>query len=238
MQIAKAFSYAFEDPRWPQKLGLGAVIAIVPVLNLAWMGYCIAVMRRVIAGRPDLLPEWDDLGQYFMDGLMLILARLIYALPVILLIIIPGGLGVITALVQQRDVQEVLGMVTGGVGILLLCVLVLYAVVLSIVYPAVQINFARQKTFGACFQLGQIFHFVFGNAGDFFLAWLVYIGGTLAVGLVVSAVTFLLSWIPCIGQVVLVLVAALQGVWIGTLYAFLFGQVGREGESLPVATAG
>ena len=143
----------------------------------------------------------------------------------------------ITALVQQRDAQEVLGMVTGGVGILLLGVLVLYAVVLSIVYPAVQINFARQKTFTACFQLGQIFRFVFGNTGDFFLAWLVYIGGTLAVGLVISAASFLLSWVPCLGQVAMVLVAALQGVWIGTLYAFLFGQVGREDKSL-LAAAG
>ena len=38
MDIGKSFSYPFEDKEWISKLGLGAVITIVPVLNLAWSG--------------------------------------------------------------------------------------------------------------------------------------------------------------------------------------------------------
>ena len=38
MDISKAFSFQFEDKQWINKLGIGAVISIVPISNFALSG--------------------------------------------------------------------------------------------------------------------------------------------------------------------------------------------------------
>jgi hypothetical protein len=58
MDIGKAFSFPFEDDDWLTKLFLGAVVSIVPILNFAWGGYTVDILRNVIDGVPRPLPAW------------------------------------------------------------------------------------------------------------------------------------------------------------------------------------
>lgn len=53
MDISKSFTYPFEDKEWPVKLGLGTFLALIPFLNLAWMGYITDVIRNVSARNPQ-----------------------------------------------------------------------------------------------------------------------------------------------------------------------------------------
>ena len=85
MDIQKSFSYPFEDSQGLPKLGLGALISLVPILGLAWSGYMVGIIRNVMAGSNEPLPTWDDIGRKFTDGLILFAAGLIYALPLLLL---------------------------------------------------------------------------------------------------------------------------------------------------------
>ena len=84
MDIGKAFSFVTEDERWVSKLGIGALIAffsflIIPI-PLLW-GYMVGVARNVKDGVPDPMPEWDDWGRLYKDGLAIIVAQLVYTLP-------------------------------------------------------------------------------------------------------------------------------------------------------------
>jgi len=36
MDVGKSFSFQFEDKEWLNQLGLGAIIALAPILNFAW----------------------------------------------------------------------------------------------------------------------------------------------------------------------------------------------------------
>jgi hypothetical protein len=63
MDISKPFSFAFEHNQWVNKLGLGAWITLIPVLNFAWTGYMVELMRNVMKDAPELLPSWDDLSR-------------------------------------------------------------------------------------------------------------------------------------------------------------------------------
>jgi hypothetical protein len=94
MDIAKAFTYMLEDERWVTKLGIGALLTffvwlLLPIPLL--VGYSVAVLRNVRDGYERPLPEWDDWGNLFMDGLFIMIAQFVYTLPLLLLFCIIGG---------------------------------------------------------------------------------------------------------------------------------------------------
>jgi hypothetical protein len=63
MNVEQSFTYPFEDKEWISKLGLGALISMVPVLNFAWSGYLVGILRNMMNHAVEPLPAWDDLGK-------------------------------------------------------------------------------------------------------------------------------------------------------------------------------
>jgi len=228
MNLGKAFQYPFEDREWASKIGLGALISLVPILNFAMLGYILEVMRRVQHSDPTPLPGWDDLGKKFMDGLMLFLAGFVYALPVIILVGIPMALIAIPAAVaansNSQGVANAVATAGGFVGLCLSCILILYGIALSIVFPAIYLEYAAKGTFGACFNFKDIFARLRKDAGAYFTAWAVYLGATIGVSLVSGIVGGLLGWIPCLGQLVVLVVGLASGFYVLLVFAHLFGQ--------------
>jgi hypothetical protein len=235
MDIRKAYTYPFEDREWPSKLGLGVLISIVPILNFAWTGYIVGIMRNVTKGESPVLPGWNDLGKKFMDGLMLWLARLVYSLPALLLICLPVSIMTVPAVLSSnKDMESIIGaiMAAGGMVVLCLsCLLILYALALSVVYPAIYVEFAREGTFASCFQFKKIFARIGKNAGAFFTAWGLY----LATGIGSGIAGGIVGVIPCLGQVLLPFVSLAAGVYTLLVYAHLFGQYGMADTSDMIA---
>jgi len=230
MDAEKSFTYPFEDDQWLSKLGLGAIISIVPILNFAWSGYLVDIIRNVMDHDPKPLPTWDDLGKKLSDGLILFGAGLVYALPILLVFGLPLSLAAFSGLVSgNNNMQDVGRMLTETGSVLffgLLCVLVLYGIVLSIVYPAVLVLFARERTFASCFRLREAFELISRNAGPFFTAWALSMAAALAVGLVSGFVNLLVGWVPCIGWMIGLVLSLGSGVYMTAIYAHLFGQFG------------
>lgn len=201
MNFNRAFRYIFEDKDWVSKVGLGLLIMMVPILNLAWIGYQVQIIRNVRKNEAVILPTWDDLGKKFMDGLMITLAGLIYALPVMLVACLPLAIILIPALaVDDPDVMNALMTGSMVVNFCLMCLFMLYALAISIVSPVIQIFYAREGTFASCFKLREIFRTITQNAGPFFTVWLVNLGVSVGVSFAVSAVGGILFLIPIIGQ--------------------------------------
>jgi len=215
-----------EDKEWVSKTLLAAVISYIPILNLAWIGYLTEIIRNVSNHDPDPLPDWSRLGQNFISGLLLILAGLIYALPVFVIAIIPlfgVFLGFIPA---EENLQEYAAGAFGIALVILVCCIMVYSILLSFYLPGVMINFARKGYFGSCFQIREIFDIIFGNAGEYLLALVVSIAASFGIGILVSVISVLFVWIVCIGWILLIIVGAVANVWIGTIFAHLLGQVG------------
>lgn len=230
MNLGKAFSYPFEDKSWTTKLGLAVVITIVPILNFATAGYVIEIMRRLLRGDSEPLPDWTDLGRKFMDGLMVFLAGLVYSLPILILLCLPLGLMLIPAVLAGNANTQNMGQMlstAGGVAMACLgCLAVLYGLALSIVFPCAYLKYARQGTFGAFFQLREIFAMIGKDVGAFFTAWGIYLATTIGVSLVAGAVAGLLGWIPCVGQLVATVVGLGGSIYVVLVFAHLFGQFG------------
>jgi len=232
MNINKAISYPFEDKQWISKLGLGAVIGMIPILNFAWSGYLVGILRNVVNGASEPLPNWDNFEKKFMDGLILFAAGLVYGLPILLVVCLPLSiLAVSGALAGNSDFQD-LGNVIGGIGgVVGLCLgglLIVYGLFLSIVYPAILVIFAREGTFASCFKFRDVIDLISKNAGNFFTAWGVSLVAALGVGFIAGIVGGVLGWIPCVGWVIALVASMGSTVYATAVYAHLFGQFGAE----------
>ena len=179
MDLNKVFSFQFEDKQWISKLGIGAVISLVPILNFALSGYMVGIIRNVMDNSTELLPNWDDLGKKFTDGLILFAAGLVYALPLII-IFLPIGIIAVSSLLSGNNNLQDMGQIIAGAGSVLLycllCFMIIYALALSVIYPAILVMFAREGTFASCFKFREVFDIVSKNAGPFFTAWIVSFG--------------------------------------------------------------
>ena len=89
MDLAKAFSFVFEDPDWVAKIVIGGLVGLIPIFGqLLVLGYMIAVGRNVIRGRPQPLPEWSEFGQLLADGQYASVVGCVYILPIVLVLCI------------------------------------------------------------------------------------------------------------------------------------------------------
>lgn len=228
MKISESFSYQFEDLQWPTKLGLGALISLVPVLNFALAGYEVAIIRNVAAGDAEPLPHWDDLGQKFLDGLILWLAGLIYAAPIIILVCLPLGVLAASGMLSQYRNTEALGRPIAGAGIVLLAcflaILIAYSLLLSLIRPVILVIFSRDGTFSSCFRLGEIVRLINRQPGNFATIWLVVIAAGLVIGLIVGFITAIVGWIPCLGWAAGALLTLGSAIYLITVDGYLFGQ--------------
>ena len=227
MQVSEAFSYQFEDNQWPTKLGVGALISLVPILNFAVAGYEVDIVRNVAAGQHEPLPQWDDFGAKWREGLLLTLAGFIYSIPVliamglVLVILIASG-----ALSQNGTAGSVRSLAAAN-AVVFACFLVfllLYSLILSLLRPVITVLFSKEGTFASCFRLDEILRIINRQPGPFFTTWLVILLAGLAIGLIVAFINVVIGWIPCIGWTVGALMAFGTAMYLLTVEGYVFGQ--------------
>jgi len=197
MDIGSSFTYMFEDENWIKKLLIGGIVAIIPIVNFAALGYIVQLIRNTRDGHPTPLPEWDQFGAYFMDGLWIFLIILVYLIPVILLACVQG-VGT-AALANNQDAQNVVGILSGCFS----CLIGLWSLVVAILIPAVMIRYAEVGEFMAGFRFGEVFSVIRANIGSYIvvllLMWVASFIGQLGVILCVIGVIFTSFWSYLVG---------------------------------------
>jgi len=228
MDIGKSITFAFDDEDFLSKLGLGAVVAAVPLLNFAWSGYLIDLMRNVARGDERPLPEWTDLGDKLVRGLVISAAVFIYFLPAILVGCLAFTSFLMPAFFANEDFVDKVALAGSGLGLALSCCIGLYSLAMAFFIPAVYINYSRQGAFAACFRFGELFSVISENMSDYLTACAVAFGGGMAASFVLSAAMGVLAWIPCVGILIAWVLSAISSAWMMTVYGHLYGQVGAK----------
>lgn len=233
MDVGKSVGYVFEDQKWTNKLLIGMLVSIVPIVNFALLGWVIDIMRNVSQRQPTPLPEWSNFGEKFVKGAILFVASLIYSLPM-LLISCPALFLPFTRGDFSSEGQQALGGLFVGTTLLVMCAVSIYALLLSFLIPAIFVNFARKGTFAACFEFAEIWRIMSKNLGDYIVAWLIIIVVSIAVSSVIGLVAGVLAFIPCCGWILGWILLGVSGVYIAAVFGHLFGQIGAEppGQSI------
>ena len=220
MDIGKAYTFIPEEDDWIKKIIIGGVLALfsflfIPIFFL--FGYQIAVVRKVMKGDVHPLPEWEDWGKMFMDGLVIWVAQIVYALPVILLSLC----SLIILVPASTDPSGDIGASFSGAAIfglvVLSCLVLLFSIALAFIVPALYVQYAKMGEFGSLFQVGEIINI----AREHFVDILIVFVAAIAAGIVLGLVT----WIPICGWFIL---APLGSVWIMVATAFLYGQIAAK----------
>ncbi|MEZ4643372.1 MAG: DUF4013 domain-containing protein [Chloroflexota bacterium] len=238
MDITKGFTFITEDERWLTKVGIGAAIMLVSMLlfgipMLLLVGYQLAVTRNVMNGEKQPLPEWDDFGKYFMDGLYITLARLVYTLPFWLLVCIGTAITVLPAIGAESASDEVAGLLAGTaviVWVILGCLGLLLGLALFFIAPAISIQYVRTGELGACFRFGEVIAIARENMGDIILVAVALI----VVNFVVQAVVGALGATGC-GLIIAIPLAWVVYPWISLSAGHLYGQIAAKIEGKGMA---
>lgn len=228
MDIAKSFTYVFEDERWLTKVGIGAIVLVLSfVLFLLPMpllvGYTIAVLRNVRDGHKRPLPEWDNWGALFMDGLFVMIAQFVYSLPFIIVMCVAGiGLVASGGLAElSEEVATASLLATFGI---MGCVFLTWYIALLFISPAIMIQYGRTGQLGACFRFGEIIGIIRNHVGDILFAFIALI----IISMVFGSLNFILGFIPCLGQIAALLISFAFSPYVMMVTGHLYGQIAAK----------
>lgn len=156
--VARAFTFFFEDPAWIPKLAVGSLFAFLSPFVIGWIfvvGYAVGVARRTRETRTPRLPEWEDFQEIFLDGLRGVGVTLAHQLPLFLssllmLLALVGGifLGRSEGAVPEKFMFLGLPALVGG-----FLVVFGLAIALVIYLPAALARFIRTDRAAAAFDV-------------------------------------------------------------------------------------
>ncbi|MBZ0301300.1 MAG: DUF4013 domain-containing protein [Anaerolineae bacterium] len=222
MDIARAFTYTFDDEDWVGKVVMIVVwtfIAAIPLIGLigaaALAGYVVELVRNMQRGETNPLPRWDNVGDKIMSGANVLIAAFVYNLGNMLLICsfvllmpILGGGGDVSA--------------TSTVSLAIGCCLSIFLFIYNlIIWPLLAVGtvfYARSNEISAFFQMGRIYGTINRHMG-LTVQWMLFV-------LLAGFVLGLFNAVPCIG-------------WIASLaltmpiHGHLLGQFGARIDDKP-----
>ncbi len=90
IDLGRALKYPFSGQNAVTKSIIGALMALLLPLffltGIVLLGYQLRIIRDVLDGRDDELPDWESLGSDFVRGLVVFAGTLVYYLPAFILV--------------------------------------------------------------------------------------------------------------------------------------------------------
>lgn len=232
LDLGQALAFVVDDPQARAKLLLGALLLALPIVNVTVVGYQVAVARAVASGQARALPGWDDLGEYFSLGLGLALARLVYALPGLLLWAVPlaGALALALRSVAAGEVPAELESALWpylALGLCLVALGALYGLLAALLGPAVVAQYVRLGNISACFNLRAILALIRRHRAFYLRLWLTQWAEGLFTGFILVALSLVLGLVPCAGGLARGLVVFALAFVSMVIDGYLVGQLVR-----------
>ena len=175
MDFGRAFSYAFQDPDWLKKVGLAAVIMLIPVVgSIVVLGWGLEITRRLINNETDLLPDWSNFGEFLSKGFQAFVVTLAYLLPSLVINICQQGIAIsMNAAANSGNGSQQMAGVAGFAAICLSCLSIVFSIAAGFLIPAALGTLADTGQLGAAFRFNQIIGLVRSAPGPYLLQLLV-----------------------------------------------------------------
>jgi len=211
MDIGKAFTFTFDDEKWINKVLVGGLFVLASSILIGipfLIGYMLQLIRNVMQGMEKPLPEWDELGEKFKEGLFLAIIYVIWTIPLWLIGALLGLSGV--GIAGISDNSNAVGSFIGIVSLCFSCLATLWGIAIALLMPAITIRFALNPELKSGFEFAEIWQFTRDNLGNIIITLLLSI---------VAAIISSFGVILCIIGVVLTY------FWYYLVYAHLVGQI-------------
>jgi len=216
IDLGRAFKAPFADPKWVNKTLMGWLWLLLGVTSPAVFGAQMDYIRSVSEGREEL-PEWDNFGDKWVRGFLLMVAYFIYLLPIWILFFVLLLPGIIASAATNGQSG---GALFGGGMCLFVLLAIVYGIGIAVVMYAATVNYALKRNFGSLFAFSEILGHVRDGSG-YFAAWLWAIVASLAVSVVASVLgaTFIgLIVVPAVYYLGWMVMGHLFGQWAARSY--------------------
>jgi hypothetical protein len=220
--IGDSFTYVKEGIIDKVNTWLLLMIATL-ILAIPLMGYIISVYRGT---RPA--PEVGGWSKLIVDGILLLIVGIIYAIPIIILEFLIIGAAFVTRMGSHPTTMMT---ALAGAGILAV-ILILVAIIIALVAPIGIIRFARTGNFAEAFNFGEIMATIKK------IGWLSYILALIIITIVVgipvlilwAILTALIIALPIVGLVlagiILLIVIPIIAVFEARCYTQVYESAG------------
>ena len=188
VDFGRAFTSVTEDPDWIKKVLIGGAFVLLSSVLVGIpfvLGYFGRTLRNVVAGAARPLPEWDDLGGIFSEGLRLAAVYLVYVLGVA---VVFGGLGCLFmmpamllggARASEFDPSQAVGAISGLAMVALYGLFMLASLAMAVYLPAAIARAALRGTVADGFDWRAAVAFIKANLGNYLLSLVVYLAASL-----------------------------------------------------------
>jgi hypothetical protein len=217
MDIGRSFTFITEDEDWLQKVLIGGLISLIPIVGQFYMvGYAIQVIKATIEGREIPLPEvTQDFGDKLLKGLMASIIVFLYFLPVMIVGSVSGGGAAILS--NALDDPDAAGAVAAIWSSCLGCVSLVLGILISLFVPFAWSRYAESGQFGDAFKFGEIWNQLKDNLGPALIAILLSAAVGIAAGI--------------IGLILCLFGSIFTGFYAQLVTAFLYGSVYRQAKA-------
>lgn len=185
--LSNALRYPLNSDGWLRTILVGGLLTIVSVLVIPAVflqGYYARVLRGVANGDPDP-PRFDDWANLFVDGLKFIVVNILVTLALFVVLGLAGTVFGGGSLLADGAAEA--GAASGMLGAAGVAVVVAASLLFGYVAPAMLVNFAREDSIAAAFDVSTILSGVL--TVEYFVAWVLAI----IVGVVLGAIASVLS---------------------------------------------
>jgi len=158
-------------------------------------------------------PPLENWWRLFVDGLKLFVVGIIYALPVILLVIVLIG-GSILLLMNPDTLMKGLGTMFAGI-----IVIIVVAVLISLISTMGNVRLSRTNSMAEAFNFGAIFERI-GRIG-----WGSYFISLLIMNIIIGVVVIAIALIPFIGGLINLILAPVYSIFTSRYFAQIYDSV-------------
>lgn len=219
--IMESLKYPLGD--WTKILIL-MVISIVPIVNFMSPGYMLRIIKSTLAGI-DEVPDFDNLGELFIDGIKILIVGIIYMIVPIILFIIAGVFAApATTIDYSTGYSTVPFAAMSGISLVIMLIgFIVEILVLLIYYPALVNMALYDSEIGAAFRFSEILDRISTIGWGSYILWIIAIMvASFIVGIIIGIVGTILMLI-LIGFLVIIAggayLAMFQARSIGLLFS-------------------
>ncbi len=204
VEYEKAIKRPFQDIK---KLLIGAILNIIPIVNLIASGYIMKAAKGTMKKKNDL-PEWEDWGNLFVTGLIVAVIGFIYMIPGLAAFLLSLGVVLFSTVPEAATISSIVA--AGGISLILALILIPLAM---LIMPMAIMRYLDKGNFSAAFGFGDILKKVF--TGKYIVAWIIM----LVYSIVVVGISMI---IPIVGPAIGSFIA---GVTSMTVFAEVYSEL-------------
>jgi hypothetical protein len=180
MEFGRAFSFITQDAKWLQKVGIAALVMLIPIVGgIVVFGWALEITRRVINNDPEPLPDWNDFGSLLSKGFQAFVVNFVYSLPIILISACSNVL--VTLGTSGNSDSDTITYVLMAVSVCIGCFSLIYGILIGLLIPAAMGNLAASGQLSAGFRFGEVIGLVRAAPGAYAMVLLgAIVGGIVA----------------------------------------------------------